>query len=55
MTKLINLIIDRAIFFDISIARWHIGFWLVVIIVRYEVLNRIFREKFLELPIELAR
>jgi len=54
VTKLVNLIIDRTIFFDIGIARWHISFWLVVIVVRYEVLNRILREKFLELSIELA-
>ena len=53
MTELVNLVIDRAIFFDVGIARWHIGFWLVVIVVRDEILDRIFREKFLELPIKL--
>ena len=55
MTKLVNLIIDRAIFLDISIARWHIGFWLVVIVVRDEILDRILWKEFLELPIELSR
>ncbi len=49
----IRLIIDRTIFFDMGIARWHEN-WLVVIVVRDEILDRIFREKFLKLPIELA-
>ncbi len=45
-----QFIIDRTNFFDVGNVDGYIGFWLVVIIVWDEVLNRIFREKFLELP-----
>ena len=54
MTKLINLVIDRAILFDISIAGRHIGLGLVVIIVGNEVFHRVIGEKLLELTIKLA-
>ncbi|CAG5146359.1 Uncharacterised protein [Streptococcus pneumoniae] len=54
MAKLVNLVIDRTILLNIGIARRDIGLWLVIIIVGYEILNCIFREKFLKLPIELT-
>ena len=52
--KLSNLQTDwsRMTWFCLFLA--YIGFWLVVIVVRDEILDRIFREKFLELPIELT-
>ncbi len=54
MTEFVNLIIDRTILFDIGIARRYISFWLVVIIVRHEVFDRIFWKEFLELTIKLT-
>ena len=53
MTELINLVIDRAILFDISIARRDIGLRLVVIIVGNEVFYCIIGEELLELTIKL--
>ena len=54
MTELVNLVIDRAILFDISIARRHIGLRLIVIIVGNEVFHCVIGEEFLELTIKLA-
>ena len=54
MTELVNLVIDRAILFDISIAGRNIGLGLVVIIVGNEVFHRVIGEKLLELTIKLA-
>ena len=54
MAELINLIIDRAVFFDIGIRTRHISLWLVIIVVRHEILNRIIRKKLLELAVELT-
>ena len=54
MTELVNLVIDRAILFNICIAGRYIGFRLVVIIVGNEVFHCVIGEELLELTIKLA-
>ena len=51
--KLIDLIVDRGILCYISIRGRHIGLRLVIVIIGHKIFYRIFREKFLELAIEL--
>ena len=48
------MIIYRSVFLDKGIRRWHVGFRLVVIVVRDEILDRIVGEKLFELPIKLC-
>ncbi len=51
----VNLLVDRAFFLNKRIRPCHIGFGLIVVIVRDEILDRIVREEAFELPIELRR
>ena len=52
---LLDMFIDRGILLDIRIRGRHIGFRLVVVVVRNEVLHRIVGEEFLELAVQLRR
>ena len=54
MAELIDFVIDRAVFFDIGIRAWHISLWLIIIVVRHEILDRIIGEKLFELTVELT-
>ena len=49
--KLVNLIVDRGIFGDVSVRRGNVGFGLVVIVVAHEIFDCVIREKFFELSI----
>ena len=50
---LLDVLVDAGVFFNVGIARRHIGLGLVVVIVGNKVLDRVVREKFLELAVEL--
>ena len=49
MAEFINLVVDRAILFDISIGRRNIRLGLIVFVIGYKILNGIIREKLLKL------
>ena len=49
----VDLLIDIAFFFNIGVGARHIGFRLVIIIIRDEILDRIFRKKAFELAVKL--
>ena len=51
MTHTVNLLVDARIFFDKGIGPWHIGFGLIIIIIRDEIGHRIVGEKFFKLAI----
>ena len=50
---LFDVLVDRAVFLDVQVARRHVGFRLVVVVVRDEVLDRVFREELAKLGIKL--
>ncbi len=52
---LLNMLIDRRILLDEGIARRHIGFRLIVVVIRDEILDRIFRKKLAHFRIQLRR
>ena len=54
-THLFNVFVDGGIFLDEGIRRRHIGFRLVVIVVRHEILHRVIRKELLELAVQLRR
>ncbi len=49
------MLVNRGVFFDKGIRRWHIGFRLIVVIVGDEIFNGVIGEEFLELAIQLGR
>ena len=49
------MFVHRGIFFDKGIRAWDVRFRLVVIVVRDEVLNRVFREERFHFAIQLSR
>ena len=53
--QLINFIIDRRIFRNISVRLWHIRFRLIIIIVGNKILDGILREKFFHFSVQLPR
>ena len=52
--QLLYLIVDAQVLFDIGVGHGQVGLWLVVVVVGYEILYGVVREKGLELPIELC-
>ena len=52
---LLDVIVDRAVLFDEQVARRHVGFRLIVVVVGNEVLDGILRKEFLELRVQLRR
>ena len=52
---LLDVFIDARIFFDEHVARRHVGFGLVVVVIRHEILHRVFRKKLAHLRIQLRR
>ena len=50
----LDLLVDIGVFFDVQVVARHVGFRLVVIVVRDEVLDGVFREEFFELGVELG-
>mgnify|MGYP001613843097 CR=1 FL=1 len=51
MAQAIDFFVDRRFFFDVGIGLWDIGFRLVVVVVRDKVMDRVVREKLLELAV----
>ena len=49
------MLVDAGVFFNEQIAAGHIGFGLVVIVVRHEILDRAFRKKAAHFRIQLCR
>ena len=49
----VDLFVDLGFFLDIGVRPGDVGFWLVVVIVADEILNRVVREEALELSIKL--
>ena len=54
MAELVDLIIDRRVLLDIGIGTGDIRLRLVIIIIRDKILDRVLREKLLELGTELS-
>ncbi len=52
---LLDVLVDAGILFDEQIARRHVGFGLVVVVVGDEILDRVFREELAHLGIQLRR
>ena len=49
-----DFLVNLGIFFYIGISGCHIGFRLIIIVVGYEILYRIFRKKFFEFTVQLS-
>ena len=50
---LLDMLVDRRVFFNEQIALWHIGLGLVVVVVADEILDRVFGEKLAKLAVQL--
>ena len=55
MAQLVNLVINRAVLFNISIGCRDICFGLIIIVIRNEIFNGVFGKEFLKLAAELRR
>ena len=53
-TKLVNFIINRRVLCNICVRRRHISFWLIIIIVGYKILYRVFWKELLHFSIQLC-
>src|SRR4051812_37511439 len=53
MTKPVDVVVPRAVFLDVEVGLRDVRFWLVVVVVRDEVLDRVRREELAELVAEL--
>ena len=51
---LLNVLVDRTVFFNEQIALRHIGLGLVVVVVADEILHRVFREKLAKFAVQLG-
>ena len=50
---LFDVLVDGGVFFDVRVGRRHVGFWLVVVVVADEILDRIVRKELPELAVQL--
>ena len=55
MPQPVDLLVDIRLFLDVRIRARDVSLWLVVIVVRHEILHRVVREKRLKLGRELRR
>ncbi len=55
MAHLVYALVYRGIFLNIGVGLGDVCFGLVVIIIAYEILDCVFREKFLQFPEQLGR
>ena len=53
MTKLVDLLVDARILLNKRVGGWHVGFGLIVVVVRDEILDRIIREELAHFPVQL--
>ena len=51
--QLVELVVDRGFLFDVGVARGHVGFRLVVIVIADEIFDGVLREEGLEFVVEL--
>jgi hypothetical protein len=54
MAKLVDLVVDLGIFFDVGVRRGNICFWLKIVVVANKILDRIFWKKLPEFSKELG-
>ena len=54
MAHAVDLFVDRRFFFDEGIRARHIGFGLVIVVIRDEILHRIIRKEAFEFAIKLC-
>ena len=55
MAHPVDLLVNLAFFFYISIRARYIGFWLIIVIITNEILNRVVGKEAFELTIKLGR
>ena len=55
MAQLVDLVIDRRVFFDIGVGRRHVGFRLIVVVVADEIAHGVFRKQLAKLVVQLCR
>ena len=51
---MLDVFVDRAVFFDEQVAAGHIGFGLVIVVVGDEIFHRVFGEKLAHFGVELG-
>lgn len=54
MAHSVDFFVEVGFFFDVGVGSWYVCFWLVVVVVRYEVLDRVIGEEFFEFGAELC-
>ena len=52
---LLDMLVDRRVLLDEQVSRRHVGFRLIVVVIRHEVLDGVLREEALHLAVELGR
>ena len=51
--SLLDMLVDRRVLLDVEVARRHVGFRLVIVVVRDEILDRVVGKELAELGVEL--
>ena len=54
MAERVNKLVDLRVLFDVGVGGGEVGLGLVVVVVGYEVVDRVFREETLEFLVELG-
>ena len=54
MPQALNLVVDRRVLFDIGVGMGDVGLRLVIIVIRNEVFDGVFREEFPEFAAKLS-
>ncbi len=54
VAELVDLLVDRGVLLDVGVGAGDVGFRLVVVVIADEILDGVFREEGLELPVELG-
>ena len=54
-TQFLNLVVDAQILLNVGVRHGNVGFGLIVVVIRNEILNRVVREKLFKLAVELRR
>lgn len=54
MAQSIDFVIDRRVLLDIGIRLWHVGFRLIIVVVRHEVVHRVVWEQLAQLATKLG-
>ena len=52
-TETLDFVVDRQVFFDVLVLRHHVGFGLIVVVIRNEEFDAVLREKVAQLAIQL--